>query len=142
METYCIWGSNLVRKMVEKIKIILDTNFLLTTIRYKLHGLEEIKNKIPAEFYVLSGTIDEMTNLSKKDKKIRNEYNLVKKMLENEKVEGIKSTTENVDEDLIKFSKSYVIATNDKQLRQKIKENGGKSIFIKKLTTIDLDEIL
>ncbi len=131
----------MINKMVEKVKILLDTNFLLTTIRYKLHGLEEIKEKTPAEFYVLSGTIDEMENLSKKDKKIKNEYLLVSKMLQNEKAIGIKSKTENVDKELIELSGEYIIATNDKELRKKIRENGGKSIFIKKLTTIDLSEI-
>ena len=131
----------MINKMVGKVKILLDTNFLLTTIRYKLHGLEEIKKKIPAEFYVLSGTINEMENLSKKDKKIRNEYLLVSKMLQNEKAIGIKSKTENVDKELIELSNEYIIATNDKELRQKIRENGGKSIFIKKLTTVDLSEI-
>lgn len=125
-----------------KKKILLDTNFLLTTIRYKLHGLEEIKKNIPANFYVLSGTINELENLSKKNKKIKKEYLLVKQMLKNEKAIGIKSKMENVDNELIELSKEYIIATNDKELRKKIRENGGKSIFIKKLTTIDLQEII
>lgn len=126
---------------MKKIKVLLDTNFLLTTIRYKLHGLSEIKNQTSADFYVLSGTIDELKNLSKKNKKIKKEYLLVEKMLKNEKVIGIKSKTEDVDEELLNLSKKYVIATNDKELRKKIRENGGKSIYIKKLTTIDLSEI-
>lgn len=126
---------------MNKVKILLDTNFLLTTIRYKLHGLSEIKKQVPAEFYVLSGTIDELKNLSNTNKKIEKEYLLVKKMLQNEKVNGLKSNTENVDNELLEFSKEYIIATNDKELRRKIRENGGKSIYIKKLTTIDLSEI-
>ncbi len=127
---------------MQKIKILLDTNFLLTTIRYKLYGLSEIKKNIPAEFYVLSGTIDELEVISKKDKKIRAEYLLVEKMLKNEKAIGIKSKTENVDKELLELSNEYVIATNDKELRRKIRERGGKSIFIKKLTMVDLSEII
>jgi rRNA-processing protein FCF1 len=123
------------------MKVILDTNFLLTTIRYKLHGLSQIKERFPAEFYVLSGSIDELEGLAKNNKKIAKEYKLVKEMLHNEKAIGIKSSTENVDNELVELSKEYIIATNDKELRNRIKESGGKTIFIKKLTFVDMSEI-
>jgi len=128
-------------EFLEKYKVLLDTNFLLTMVRYKIHGLEDIKAKIPVEFYVLSGTIDELEGLAK-DKKIRAEYAIVKKILENNKAEGINSKMTKVDDELVENSKEYVIATNDKELRKRIKEFGGKSIYIKKLTLVDLSEIM
>ena len=93
-----------------------------------------------AKIFVLSGTIDELEGLSK-NKKIKNEYAIVSKILANNKVEGIKSQMSKVDDELVEKSKEYVIATNDKELRQRIKSFGGKSIYIRKLTFVDFSEI-
>ncbi|MBT4597072.1 MAG: hypothetical protein HOC95_03785 [Candidatus Diapherotrites archaeon] len=109
-------------------------------VRYKIHGIEEINVNMNAKIFVLSGTIDELEGLSK-NKKIKNEYAIVSKILEKNKVEGIKSQMSKVDDELVEKSKEYVIATNDKELRQRIKSFGGKSIYIRKLTFVDFSEI-
>jgi rRNA-processing protein FCF1 len=125
-----------------KIKVLLDTNFLLTMVRQKIHGLEEIKGKIPAEFYTLSRVIFEIKGLAKEDKKIANEWRVVEQVLKNNNVKIIDSEQMDVDSELVKLSKDYVIATNDKLLRQKVKAAGGKTIFIRSLTYIDTEEIV
>ena len=51
-------------------------------------------------------------------------------------------STKNVDNELIELSKEYIIATNDKELRRKVKEKGGKTIFVRKLTLVDTSEIM
>jgi rRNA-processing protein FCF1 len=122
------------------MKVLIDTNFFLTMVRYKIHAISEIKEKVKAEFYTLSGVVDELVYLAK-DKKIKRELNLIKQIIEKNKIEVIKSK-ENVDEELIKKSKEFIIATNDKELRERIKEFGGKSIYIKKLALIDMSEVL
>ena len=128
-------------KIAREIKVILDTNFLLTMVRYKIHGIEEINANMNAKIFVLSGTIDELEGLSK-NKKIKKEYAIVSKILANNKVEGINSQMDKVDDELVEKSKEYVIATNDKELRQRIKSFGGKSIYIRKLTLVDFSEIM
>ena len=128
--------------MNTRFKIILDTNFLLTTVRYKLHGLEDIKSRVPADFFVLSGTMGELEGLSRSDKKLRGEFAIVKQIIKNEKVSGIISKLPKVDDELVEKSKEYVIATNDKALRKRIIDFGGKCIYVKKLTTIDLSDII
>ena len=127
--------------MGKSFKVILDTNFLLTMVRYKIHAINEIKNQIPVDFFVLSGIIDEMQGLSK-EKKIKKEVAIITKILEANKVQGIKSQLPNVDDELVSLSKEYVIATNDKELRKRIREFGGKTIYIKKLTTVDLENVI
>ncbi|MFA6268929.1 MAG: hypothetical protein WC652_03895, partial [archaeon] len=104
-----------------KIKVLLDTNFLLTMVRQKIHGLEEIKEKIPAEFYTLSRVLVELNGLSKQDKKIKNEVRIVEEILQKNNVKTIDSTINDVDSELVTLSKEYVIATNDKYLRQRVK---------------------
>jgi len=110
-------------------------------VRYKIHGFEEIRGKIPAEFYVLTRVLWEMDVKAKDDKKIWNEVNIVKKILKNNEVCEINSKMENVDTELMELSKEYVIATNDKELRERIKSFGGRSIYIRSLSFVDLEDI-
>jgi rRNA-processing protein FCF1 len=125
-----------------KVKVLLDTNFLLTMVRHKIHGLEEIKSKIPVEFYTLSRVLIELKGLSKSDKKVKKEVALVEQVLKNNAVKVIDSTCENVDDELLAMSSEYIIATNDKLLRQRVNKNGGKTIYIRSLTYIDATEVV
>ena len=126
--------------MGKSFKVILDTNFLLTMVRYKIHAITEIRSQIPVEFFVLSGIIDEMQVLSK-EKKIKKEVSIVTQILEKNNVQGIISKLKNVDDELVSLSKEYIVATNDKELRKRIREFGGKTIYIQKLTTVNLENV-
>jgi rRNA-processing protein FCF1 len=107
-------------------------------VRYKIHAIEEIKKKIPSKFFVTSSIMSELNYLSK-DKKIMLELKLIEKILEQNKVELIKSKTEKVDDELVDLSKDYLIATNDKELRKRIRLNQGKTIYIRKMTLVEID---
>ncbi len=111
-------------------------------VRHKIHGFEEIKGKIPAEFFVLGRVLHELKGLGKNDKKIKNEARIVQEVLKNNGVREIDSTTEDVDSELVTLSKEYVIATNDKLLRRRVKQAGGKTIFIRSLTYIDVEDLV
>lgn len=121
---------------------MLDTNFLLTMVRNKIFGLEQLKEKLPVEFYTLSRVLFELQGLGKNDKKIKKEVGLVNQILKLNNVKIIESEINSVDEEMIKLSKDYIIATNDKELRQKIHQKQGKTVFIRSLTYIDTSEIL
>jgi rRNA-processing protein FCF1 len=110
-------------------------------IRYKIHALEEIKGKKNVEFYTLSAVIGEMEALSKNNKKVKKEVAIAKQILENNDVRVIESKMENVDNELVEKSKDFVIATNDKELRKRVREKRGKSIYIKKLALVEMREI-
>ncbi len=122
-------------------KIILDTNFLLTMVRYKIHAVQEIKERVNGEIFVLSGTIGELDGLSKGSKKIKNEVAIVREIIKKNNIRVIESKVENVDNELVEKSNEFVIATNDKKLREKIRQTGGKSVYIKKLAMVDMSEI-
>lgn len=111
-------------------------------VRNKIFGLEQLKGKLPVEFYTLSRVLLELQGLGKNDKKIKKEVTLVEKILELNKVRVIKSEIESVDDEMIKLSDTYVIATNDKDLRRKVHQKGGKTVFIRSLTYIDTSDIL
>lgn len=124
------------------IPIILDTNFLLTMVRYKIHGLDEIKTKIKCKFFTMSRVMFELEALGKREKKIAKELLLVKQIIKVNNIKILDSTTEDVDKELVEKSKEgNIIATNDKNLRERIKKVGGKSIYIRSLNFIETSEI-
>jgi rRNA-processing protein FCF1 len=128
---------------VAKIKVLLDTNFLLTTVRHKIYGFEEIKGKIPVEFYTLSRVIHEIKSLGKRQRKIKNEGVIVEQVLKNNNVKVLDSISEDVDSELVEYAKKgYAIATNDKELRRRVREAGGKTIYIRSLTYIDTEDLV
>ncbi|MCX6804086.1 MAG: hypothetical protein NTY48_06000, partial [Candidatus Diapherotrites archaeon] len=84
----------------------------------------------------------ELEGIGKSDKKVKKEVVIVKQLLKNNNVKVIESKREDVDSELVELSKDYAIATNDKELRRRIKEAGGKTIYIRSLTYIATDELV
>ncbi|MEK6959451.1 MAG: PIN domain-containing protein [archaeon] len=129
--------------MQNQVKILLDTNFLLTMVRHKIRGFEEIKEKMPgAELYTISGVLGEIKALAGQDKKLAMEAKIVEQLLKAAKVKVLDSVLDrNVDNDMVeKAREGYVIATNDKLLRKRVHDAGGKTIFIRSLTYIETEE--
>ena len=92
-------------------KVILDTNFLLTAIKFKVDIFSQLQEY---EIYVLDKTLQELKN--KKYEK------LAKELIERFNVNIIKtSSKKNVDDLLIEY-KEYIIATQDKNLKEKLKK--------------------
>lgn len=120
-------------------KVLLDTNFLLTMVRHKIQGFEDLKEKGKFEFFVLESVIGEMEALGRQDKKISNEVRVVKEILKKNDVKVLETSVPIVDDDLVQRSKDYVVATNDKALRDKIRAAGGKTAYIRSLTYVEMD---
>jgi len=125
--------------MVANTKILLDTNFLLTMVRYKIHGFDDFREKGKFSFFVLESVLGEMDSLGKQDKKIKNEARIVKEILKNNNVKTLETDVPIVDDDLVKRSSEYVIATNDKILRDRVRAAGGKTAYIRSLTYVEMD---
>jgi len=110
--------------------------------RHKIHGFEELREKGFSDFYTLSGAIGEIEALAKGNKKIKNEMNIVKQILKNNNVRVLESEQPNIDNDLLEkaVKEKFVVATNDKVLRERIRAEGGKTIYIRSLTFIETGE--
>ena len=104
------------------MKAILDTSFILSAIKNKIDFLEEIKlaGMIPL---VPQQVLKELENIinSKKRLKFKDQAKLALKILKKTKTIDIKNNY--VDKGLIEYSKKHkvIIATMDKELKQKIK---------------------
>ena len=119
--------------MKNKTKIIFDTNFLFVTFVFKIDVIRELERIFSNsyEIYIYESTIRELENLKKvksKDRKIIPLiYTFIKKyglkVIESEKTYTDKVILENLDE-------NYVIATNDFDLRRKIKKENENINFL------------
>ena len=120
-------------------KVLLDTNFILTPFQFKLDLFSELKKIIPnSQVFILDKSFEEL-------KKIKNGFylNAVKKFVEINKI-GILKTKEkerNLDVDdllLIFGEKGYIVATNDKELKQRLEEKNISYIFMRQKKVLEI----
>ena len=123
--------------MAKSSKALLDTNFLLSIVRLRVRAFEEMKLLGIKEFYVLSGSLEELEKLSE-NKGIEREVNVVKELMEKKGVITLKSTGA-VDNELMQKSKEFVIATGDSALRKRIKSFAGTSMYIRNKAFIEME---
>ena len=111
------------------MKIILDTNFLMAVSQFKVDIFDELMGH---ELYTLDLVIGELeaksvgNSLDAKSAKIG--LDLVKKKA----LKILNSKEKKADDSLVEYSKeNYTIATQDRELQQRIKDVRGKVIFIR-----------
>ena len=121
-------------------KIYLDTNFLLIPIQFKVDIFGEIDRicDFPKETFVLSNTIDELRKIVLKQKGKDKEaakiaIQIVERRVKQKSLNITAFSKETgVDDILVELAdKDTIIATQDKELKRRIKEKGGKIIILK-----------
>jgi len=109
-------------------KILFDTNFLIDLIRFKI-GLEEIDKLVEGPYRIV--TVDKVANelrsIASKNAKAALKLVKIKKI-------GIVRTKErNADAALIVLAdKDTMVATNDAELRKRLRGLGVKTIYLRK----------
>lgn len=109
------------------MKVLLDSNFILVPIQFKVDIFHEILNLVGnAKICSLSACIGEAKNASKGKYK-----SFVDQLLELGKIKVIEAEG-NVDQLLLEFGKrNYIIATNDRRLRKNLDQMGIKNIYLR-----------
>ncbi|MFH1240553.1 MAG: hypothetical protein V1672_05050 [Candidatus Diapherotrites archaeon] len=121
-------------------KIALDTSILLDAIEFKVDVFTEIKNKLgDVEFIVPAQIMKELDEISKRDEKKKRQIMLIKEIMNKNGVKIVKCEAKNADLALEMLSQTAIIATNDKELRKRIKSVNNKIIFLRKQKYIDLE---
>ena len=120
--------------MEQQAKVAVDTNMLFTQEQFKVRIVEEIQWLLHnAKIFVPLQVLEELEKLEGTSKKLEKEARIAKQVLKEEKIGKIKVFAENADKALLLLSrKGFIIATNDKALRKKIKESKGKCITLRK----------
>jgi rRNA-processing protein FCF1 len=106
-------------------QIILDTNFILTCIKQKIDFFEEIK-LMGTQIIIPKQVIDEIKKIanSKKKNYVRENAKLSLKLLGKNKFRKMDLGKGHVDKKIIDYTKNnkdIVVATLDKELKNKIK---------------------
>lgn len=108
-------------------KVILDTDFLIDCINFKVNFFEEIERILDANYSicVLDKTLDEIKNKAK--------LKLITELLRANNAEIIKTEgNEKVDDLIIKLvDKDYIVATQDQGLKRRLKNKGVLVITIR-----------
>lgn len=122
-------------------KIILDTNILMVPGKFKVDIFEEIDRIINDEYklFTLDSVVDELKRLSKKKSKSANIAKLGLELLKSKNIDIIDVGKGSVDKQILDMSdKDTIVATNDTELKKRLKKKGIKTIYLRKLSQLEL----
>jgi len=115
-------------------KVIIDTNILMSVYQLKIDIFEEIAKALDSNFelYIVDKQQNEVEKLINDSKlSVSQPAKFALKILKSKPIKIIK-TTENLPvDDLIVEQKGYIVATVDKELKQRLKKKGIKILTIK-----------
>ncbi len=108
--------------------IILDTNFLLIPAQYKVDIFQEIERVFPEKvhIFVLDKSFEELDNVALQGRqKEKLHVKLAKSLLKTQNIKILHVDQKgSVDDLLVELSnKGYIIATQDKELKRRLKQN-------------------
>ena len=117
-------------------KILLDTNFLMICFQFRVDIFSEIERicNFNYKLYVLDKTIEEIKNIIETQKgKHKDAAKIALQLLKIKKVNVIKtSSKKNTDDIILDYGKkNYLAATQDKDLKRKLVNQGCKVIILK-----------
>lgn len=152
-------SAPIIQKLSSEISyIVLDTNFLLVPIQFKIDIFEQIKDIIPntVKFIILQDIMSELSNIHKMEKRpklkleIKGSIDFLNKAMNEKPSDFLNLDVPNsrnlkIDDYLIEVMKEITaqkidsyLASNDKELRRKCRYHNIKNIFVRqrKILTI------
>jgi uncharacterized protein len=109
-------------------KILLDTNFLLVPIQFKIDIFHDLK----AELFTLDSCIDELQKIAEKKSLGGQEARAALAMLAGEKIKTIPSKEKTVDKAILAAAGDFqFVATNDRELISLLKAKGVRIIRVR-----------
>ena len=117
-------------------KIILDTNFLTAPFQLDtINIFQEIQRIHPqSTVYTIEDAVQEAKSIE--DGKYGN---LVQKLIQEKDIQVLETEGEgNVDDLLVQISNQYVIATNDKELKQRLIKADAEVIHIRNQSYLEV----
>ncbi len=126
---------------MEPARIALDSSFLLSIAELKVDVFREIRETLgKAEFFVPGAVKREMEKLEKEGKKKWIAVRIAKNLAEKNQAKEVEVEAESPDKALERLAEQgYYVATNDSELRKRIKEKRGKVVLIKQKKKIEIE---
>jgi len=142
-----VWrrNRNLRVSKKEKMKVIFDSNFLFIPSQFQLDIFEELANLLNQRFdpILLSPTQKELQKLAKEaSPKTRQQASLALKLAEKCRIvhveKGLKETHDDV---IVRVAAEWKcpVATNDRELRKRLRKLGVPVIFLRQRRRLELD---
>jgi rRNA-processing protein FCF1 len=137
--------SNLTVVKEEKIKIVLDSNFLLIPSKFHFDIFEELANLLNQQFepILLSTTQKELQGLAKSSStKMSKQAMLALKLAVKCRVILVeKCSKETYDDVIVRVAAKWksLVATNDRELRKRLKKLGLPVVFLRQRQRLELN---
>lgn len=127
-------------------KILLDTNFLVAPFQHSFDIFDEIERLYPLhELYTLDDAVEEAKSIE------GGKYGpLAEKLIERKDIEVLETTDEEpsssstvegdgeVDDLIVDVSDEFAVATNDKELKQRLLDRGREVVIIRSGTHLEV----
>jgi len=111
------------------MRIVLDTNFLISANKFKIDLTSELKGN---DLYVTGPVVEELEGIAGKNSKDGVAARLSLKMIKESNLKILESKEREADKSLLECGKKgFAVATQDKILKDKLKRAGTKIIFIR-----------
>jgi rRNA-processing protein FCF1 len=129
----------------EKLRVVLDANFLFVPSQFQVDVFEELANLLNRRFesVVLSSTLRELRGLAESDsQKERKQALLALKLAERCRVVPVeKGSRESYDDVIVRVAAewSVPVATNDGELRKRLRSLGLPVIFLRQKRRLMLE---
>jgi rRNA-processing protein FCF1 len=119
------------------MKILLDTNFLVTSVKFKIDIFLELKGN---ELFVTEPVLDELAKIARKKGKDSTAAKMSLEMIKEKNLKVLESKEKEADMSLLDYGKKgYVVATQDKKLREKLRKAGTRIIYIRQKKYVFLE---
>jgi len=125
----------------EKNPIIFDTNFLFVTFDFRVDVIYELKKVIGGTYnlFIYEGTLGELESIERKGEKNKKFLPLIMKMLHVYNFKIIKSNANYIDDQIMSnLNRNVLIATNDKELRQKIWKKAYQVLYLRQKQYLEI----
>ena len=127
-----------------ELQVILDTNFFFIPFKFKIDIFEELLNLLNQRFkpILLSSTQKELLGIIESSPKLKKQGNLALNFAKKcDFVVVEKRSTETFDDVILRIAleKKIPVATNDKELRKRLRKNGIPVIFLRQKHLLDIE---
>lgn len=115
-------------------KIIVDTNFLMIPGQFKVDVFSEIDRVCDFSYHIIiiDKSRQELERLSEGTGKKARAARLALKLLKQKKIKAVKTKDKHADDAIVNLAgKDTLVATQDKELKKRVKEKGAKIITLR-----------
>lgn len=116
-------------------KILLDTNFLLIPIQFKVDIFQEIQRVCDFRYtlYIVDQTLEELRQIGLQGKvKDRLAAKVAISLVKSKNIQILDSHMEKVDDAITRLAgESIIVATNDRGLKRRVLEKGARVLALR-----------